>query len=280
MTKLALRSALIFTVLIFAHIFPSQAIQATGARTDSAQILTIYKFSIPQLKRQRTILVYLPKGYTSSKKRYPVIYMQDGQNLFKGNAISKDTWSIDSILNTYPDNKQCIIVGINNSAKYRMTEYNPYNSTYGNGEGAAFTKFLVETLKPYIDMNYRTKSDARHTAIMGSSMGGLLVMYAAYKYPETFGNAGVFSPSFWLSPEIYTEIGSGPINKSTGFYFTCGDIEGNEPGYVNKMDSLLHAKGLSLKQVPATIINTGGKHNEQQWRAAFPVFYNWVLKRF
>jgi len=276
MTQMILKATSLLALLIF--ITAISALAQTNA--DTAQIINLKKFDMPQLNRQRTIRVYLPEGYSSSNKSYPVIYMTDGQNLFKTDAEIKNTWGVDSILNALPANKQCIIVGIDHAGKDRITEYDPYNSTYGNGDGNAYIWFLVETLKPYIDTHYRTKKDARYTAIAGSSMGSLLAMYAAIKYPDVFGSAGIFSPALWIGPQIYTDTEIAAPNKKSGYYLTCGDSEGNEVGYVNKMDSLLHAKGFSLKQVPPIKINAGAIHNETQWRNAFPAFYSWVAERF
>lgn len=244
-------------------------------------IVKLTNFKIPQLGRERTIRIYLPADYYTSNKKYPVIYMTDGQNIFKSDADIKDTWAVDSILRSLPAEKQCIVVGIDHAGKDRITEYDPYNSTYGKGDGLAYTHFLVETLKPYIDAHYRTKKDAKHNAIAGSSMGSLLAMYAAVNYPDSFGNAGIFSPAFWIGKQIYNDVQLTPISKRSGYYLTCGDDESkSELSDVNQMDSLLHVKKYSLKQVPATKVNTGAKHNEKQWREAFPAFYQWVSGRF
>src|ERR1700744_6054391 len=243
-------------------------------------IIKITNFKLPQLGRERTIRIYLPDDYYTSNKKYPVIYMTDGQNIFKNDADIKDTWAVDSTLRSLPAAKQCIVVGIDHAGKDRITEYNPYNSTYGKGDGLAYTHFLVETLKPYIDKNYRTKKDAKYTAVAGSSMGSLLAMYAATEYPDSFGNAGIFSPAFWIGDQIYTDVQLTPSNKRSGFYLVCGDDESkDELGYVKRMDSLLHVKSYTLKQVPDTKVNAGAKHNEKQWREAFPAFYQWLSNR-
>lgn len=274
---------IIFTLLI--TLVTAAGIFATPAKhtaADTGQIITINSFDIPQLKRQRTIYIYLPVGYGASNKKYPVLYLQDGQNVFRSTGVmGKNAWAVDSILNSMPAAKQCIVVGISHGAKYRLTEYNPYDSKYGKQEGIAYVNFLVETLKPYIDEHYRTRKGARYTAIAGSSLGALIATYAAYKYPDVYGSAGVFSSAFWIGPDLYKEIGTHAANKQSGYYLTVGDVEGShEAEDVIKMDSTLHAAGYSLKQVPRTKINPGAKHNEKQWREAFPAFYAWLIKRF
>jgi len=236
---------------------------------------------MPQLGRERTIRIFLPTDYYTSKKKYPVIYMTDGQNIFKSDADIKDTWAVDSTLRSLPPEKQCIVIGIDHAGKDRITEYDPYNSQYGQGDGLAYTHFLVETLKPYIDKNYRTKKDAKYTAIAGSSMGSLLAMYAAINFPDTFGNAGIFSPAFWIGQQIYSDVQLTPANKKSGFYLTCGDAESKDMlADTKKMDSLLHVKDYTPLQISATKVNVGAKHNEKQWREAFPEFYKWLSNRF
>ena len=255
--------------------------QTTRYRPDTGQITKLNAFAMPQLNRQRTIRIYLPAGYSASHKSYPVIYMLDAQNLFKRDAAINSTWGVDSTLAAQQADKQCIIVGIDHAGKDRITEYNPYNSQYGKGDGIAFTRFLVETLKPYIDLHYRTKKAARYTAIAGSSMGSLLAMYAIDEYPDVFGSAGIFSPAFWIAPEIYTLTQGKPGNKISGFYLTCGDKESaNMVKQAGRMDSVLTAKNISVKQLPPLKINVGSVHNELQWRQAFPAFYSWLVGRF
>ena len=252
----------------------SRGMTRPRAAADTGQIINVTQFEMPQLNRHRTLRIYLPNGYNLTSKRYPVIYMLDGQNLYNADAAIKSTWGIDSTLNAQPQSRQCIVVGIDHAGKDRITEYDPYDSRFGKGDGIAFTRFLAETLKPYIDSHYRTKK-------AGSSMGSLLAMYATVQYPGSFGNAGIFSPAFWIAPEIFKLTQATPIGKSARFYITCGDKEGKEmltDAY--KMDSLLTAKGLNRKQSPPVKVNQGFAHNESQWRTAFPTFYDWLMARF
>ena len=245
--------------------------------TASKQVHVIdTKFLIPQLGRQRKIWIYLPKDYKASHKKYPVIYMHDGQNLFDEAAGNSGEWGIDEFLDKIkPRKEQAIVVGIDHGGQYRLTEYNPYDSEYGKGVGEGYAKFLVKTLKPYIDAHYHTRKNAKNTTVAGSSMGGLISMYAALTYPKTFGNAGVFSPSFWIAPDIYTYAKQKALKKSR-FYFVCGDQESaKEIEDVNKMVAILAEKGLPKKNIPSTVIKDG-RHNEQQWRADFPDFYKWL----
>ncbi|MEO7531463.1 MAG: alpha/beta hydrolase-fold protein, partial [Sediminibacterium sp.] len=117
-------------------------------------------FYIPQLARKRRVWIYLPKGYGSSSKIYPVLYMQDGQNLFNEQTAAFGEWGVDECLDTLQQKtgKECIVVAIDHGGNKRVTEYNPYdNAKNGKGEGKQYAEFLAKTLKPFIDGKYRTK---------------------------------------------------------------------------------------------------------------------------
>jgi predicted alpha/beta superfamily hydrolase len=238
------------------------------------------KFEIPQLNRERRVWIYLPADYATSHKKYPIIYMQDGQNLFDEYTAGYGEWGVDEILDKLPAKDQCIVVGIDHGGEYRITEYDPYDSKYGNGRGDDYVEFLVKTLKPYIDSNYRTKKDARHTTIAGSSMGGLISAYAVFKYPDVFGNAGIFSPAFWIAPGIYKYAQQTKLPSKTRFYFVSGDIESTDmvPD-MRKMVNILRINGISEQNTP-TVIIPGAKHNEKQWNGDFPAFYSWLINGY
>src|SRR5436309_9793997 len=158
------------------------------------------QFYIPQLNRMRRIWMYYPESYLESEKKYPVIYMHDGQNLFDQATAFDKEWQVDETLNSLF--ARCIIVGIDNS-EHRMKEYN-FNDheEHGPGEGRQYMEFIATTLKPYIDATFRTKPEREHTHIAGSSMGGLISLYGALHFASIFGGAGIFSPSLWLVPGV------------------------------------------------------------------------------
>jgi len=245
--------------------------------TASASVHVITeKFDMPQLGRQRRLWIYLPADYASSNRKYPVIYMQDGQNLFDEYTSGYGEWGVDEIMDKLPAKDQCIIVGIDHGGEYRMSEYDPYDSKYGKAQGNEYVDFLVKTLKPYVDQHYRTKADAKYTTIAGSSMGGLISMYAVLKYPDVFGNGGIFSPSFWIAPEMFNYARQN-LNSKFRLYFVCGDSEGD--GMVKPMDKMVklsRSKGIALQNSPEVIVK-GAKHNEKQWNGDFPAFYQWLI---
>jgi metallo-beta-lactamase class B len=236
-------------------------------------------FQIPQLNRKRRIWVYLPKSYAVSSKTYPVMYMHDGQNLFNDQTAAFGEWGVDECLDSMQlkTGKETIIVGIDNGGDKRMTEYNPYDNTqFGKEEGKEYIEFIVKNLKPYIDSKYRTKKSAPYTFIAGSSMGGLISLYAIIQYPEVFGGAGIYSPSLWIAPQLYdAAIKFNPLTVQPAFYFYAGGSESaTMVGDMKKMYDILQQKK-SCKLVE--VINPLGQHSEKYWRLDFPNFYNWLM---
>jgi predicted alpha/beta superfamily hydrolase len=244
-------------------------------------------FLIPQLKRTRRIWIYLPECYNSCTKRFPVLYMHDGQNLFDDATSYSGEWGIDEYLDSLGiDANQCIVVGIDNGGTKRLNEYCPYdfsltgiaaNSTSNKGEGNEYVDFLVKTLKPFIDKNYRTVRNKANTAIAGSSMGGLISLYAALKYPRVFGAVGVFSPAFWVAPKIFDDIKAKGKKVSSKIYFYAGKLEGEQmvPGMLKAYETMSKVS----KSPMQAVIRDDGRHNEPTWRKEFPLFYQWINKK-
>ena len=236
-------------------------------------------FLIPQLNRTRRILIYLPPDYTTSKKRFPVLYMHDGQNVFDHLTSFAGEWGVDETLDSISDHGgEMIVVAIDHGGSKRINEYCPYDmEKFGKGEGDKYVDFLVKTLKPFVDKNYRTLKSKQNTFIAGSSMGGLISMYAVLKYPKLFGGAGVFSPAFWIGPEIFDDIKAKGSKVNTKIYFYCGEQEGeNMVPYTEKafseMRKVSHSKMVC-------IIRPDGKHSEWVWKEEFPLFYLWLMER-
>ena len=249
--------------------------------TASANVLIIdTAFYMPQLNRYRRIWIYLPPSYKQTKnKNYPVLYMHDGQNLFNEQTAFSGEWGVDECLDSLAQilNKDCMVVGIDNGGDKRMTEYNPYDDDkYGKGEGKQYLDFIAKTLKPYIDSNYRTLKDANHTFIAGSSMGGLISMYALVQYPDVFGAAGVFSPSFWLTPQLYKDVAAVKWQKKLRIYFYAGEKESATMiRDMQKMFNIIKDKNCCHVD---DITFPLGQHNEKYWRMEFDDFYRWLMQ--
>ncbi|AGH44730.1 alpha/beta hydrolase [Paraglaciecola psychrophila] len=276
--RLIIRSVfVIFLLCLFACSEPIK----TSTATDNVLVLP-YQFLMPELDRQRSIRLYLPPSYQTSAKRYPVIYMHDGQNLFDDMTAFSGEWQVDESLNQLAEKHglEVIVVGIDNGGDFRMNELSPWeNKRFGEAQGKQYMDFIVDIVKPYIDTNFRTQSDRLHTAIMGSSMGGLISHYGVHAYPDVFSKAGVFSPAYWYSQDVFsfTQFKKAPLDAR--LYVMYGDKEGD--GMIadtNQMQRQLRQQGhpkqnTLFKRVP------NGEHNEQLWRTEFTEAVQWLFQQ-
>src|SRR6476620_9143251 len=235
-------------------------------------------FLIPQLNRTRRVLIYLPPGYTTSKKRFPVLYMHDGQNVFDDLTSFAGEWGVDETFDSISDHGgEMIVVAIDNGCSKRINEYCPYDmEKFGKGEGDKYVDFLVKTLKPFVDKNYRTLKSKRNTFIAGSSMGGLISMYAVLKYPRVFGGAGIFSPAFSVGPKIYDDIEAKGARVNSKIYFYCGAEEGET--MVPDTEKAFSKMRKVSKSKMVCVIRQDGKHSESVWKEEFPLFYLWLTE--
>ncbi len=287
-TGYPIKTLLLFLLLAGGYLLqrcksPAGEASAATAFTAPSQVLVLSdSFYMPQLDRYRRIWVYLPPGYANSRKQYPVLYMHDGQNLFADSSSFSGEWGVDESLDSLffaGANKGIIVVGVDNGGDKRLTEYSPWpNSTHGGGEGEAYARFLAETLKPAIDSTYRTLSGQKNTAIGGSSLGGLISLYTAFKYPKIFGKVAVFSPAFWFNPELYNWIEQQPVTEPQRIYFIASALESEEmlPDQERMHQLILGRKHpdskLSLNSSP------DGAHKEWYWRREFPAAVLWLFK--
>jgi predicted alpha/beta superfamily hydrolase len=255
----------------------------TGSTAAANVKILSNNFYIPDLNRNRRIWIYLPPDYeTALGKRYPVLYMHDAQNLFDVKTTAFGTeWKVDESLNSLfqQGDYGCIVIGIDNSAS-RLDEYSPWvNPQYGGGQGDEYSMFLVNTLKPYVDANYRTISARHATGVMGSSMGGLISMFAFSEYQDVFSKAGVFSPAFWFAGDnSATHTATHPRKGSGRVYFLAG---GQEPASVTSnmqkvADAMLTA-GFSTSEILFETVSDG-QHSEWFWAREFPDAYKWLFR--
>ena len=269
-----------FALLLFFCAIFTLAQERKHTATENVKIIS-EKFEIPQLKTTRRIWIYLPKDYETSHKRYDVMYLQDAQNLFDDATSYAGEWQVDETLNKIFEKtgKSLIVVGIDNGGEKRIEELSPYkNAKYGGGNGDNYVNFIVENLKPFIDKNYRTKPQRKFTTIGGSSLGSLISVYAAVKYPETFGKVLAFSSAFWFNAKELNEfILSSKVNlKHQKYYFIQGkhedeDMEEQTKSVIENLKSKnVKSKNIFLK------IDEDGKHNELYWRREFEAAVLWL----
>ena len=269
-----------FALLLFFCAIFTLAQERKHTATENVKIIS-EKFEIPQLKTTRRIWIYLPKDYETSHKKYDVMYLQDAQNLFDDATSYAGEWQVDETLNKIFEKtgKSLIVVGIDNGGEKRIEELSPYkNAKYGGGNGDNYVKFIVETLKPFIDKNYRTKPQRKFTTIGGSSLGSLISVYAAVKYPETFGKVLAFSSAFWFNAKELNEfISSSKVNlKQQKYYFIQGKHEDEDmEEQTNRVIENLKSKNVKPKNIFLKI-DEDGKHNEMYWRREFEGAVLWL----
>lgn len=239
-------------------------------------------FASPQLGNERDLLVYLPPSYQTSEQRYPVLYMHDGQNLFDNATSYVGEWRVDETMEKLSaEGIEAIVVGIPNSGEQRIAEYNPYSDPrLGAGVGEKYLDFIVETIKPLIDTSFRTLPERDHTAILGSSLGGLISLYAFFHYGEVFGKTGVMSPSLWLAGgATFGYVQKAP--KVAGkIYLDVGDREagGRMRDSARRMWHLLQKRGYREGRDLLYVEEKDGVHNEEHWAARLPHALRFLLK--
>ena len=241
------------------------------------------RFHLPQLRRKRRISVLLPWNYKETDRRYPVLYLQDGQNLFEADAPF-GTWGVDKQLAALASGGMgdVIVVAIDHGGKERVREFLPYDSKrLGEGLGRDYARFLAETLKPYIDKEFRTLPDRTNTGIGGSSMGGLISIYAGFMFPEVYSKFMIFSPSLWVSNNIYNEPVRFANLPSTRIYLYAGGQEGS--GMIvnsNRFKEMLNKRGYDATKLQMHLeIDPDGRHNEGRWGREFPKAVRWLWEK-
>ncbi|WP_027381613.1 alpha/beta hydrolase-fold protein [Chryseobacterium daeguense] len=240
------------------------------------------EFYIPQLERYRKVWALLPYDYYISQKSYPVLYLQDAQNLFNEGS-GYGNWEIDkklSILAEY-GRGDVIIIAIEHGSEERIKEYIFDNDNVANGsEGKKYIRFITDTLKPYVDENYRTKKDRENTGIGGSSLGALISIYSGFLYPEVYSKLLIFSPSLWVEPNNNFPMMNFRTPFKTKIYLYGGGQEGS------KMVKRIHIFEEYLKRWEKknlfdfefkTNINPEGTHSEFYWSQEFPRAIEWLF---
>lgn len=182
----------------------------------------------PQLRNRRNVDVYLPPSYNAGRDRYPVVYMQDGQNLSDSRTAFAGTWELDATLERLADRGlEAIVVGIHHAGAARLVEYSPFpDRRHGGGDGDAYAAFIADTVKPRVDRLFRSRPSRESTAILGSSMGGLISLYAFFRYPSVFGGAGAMSPSLWFGQGAVLDFIQDARAQRGRLYVDVGTHEG------------------------------------------------------
>ena len=205
------------------------------------------------------VRVYLPPGYRENPlKRYPVLYLHDAANVFFAEeAFCGNEWRVDETLD-FLDRVNTIdkVVVVAAYPHDRMREY-----TVVGYEG--YGRYLVESLKPHIDRHYHTLPGAPYTAIMGSSLGGVVSFYAAWRWPEVFGMAGCLSSTFGFRDDLFQRVRTGP-RSSARFYLDSGWPRDNCEA-TRAMAQCLLARGFRMGDDLQYFLFPHAKHSERYW---------------
>jgi len=260
---------------------PSFDLAPVVAAAPAGAIRIVEGFASPQLGNRRKLRIYLPPGYDDHpQQRYPVLYMHDGQNLFDATTASYGVaWDIGTTMDKLIAAgaiAPAIVVGIDNTED-RVAEYTPCcDARQGGGKLDAYMAFVVDTVKPWADANLRTLKDREHTAIIGSSLGGIASVYIAQKRPEVFSKAGGVSSSFWWNDGVFLK--NVPARQPVKFYLDAG-TGGDGLEDTRKMRDAMLAKGYRLNQDLYYHEAEGGIHNEKSWAARAHLPLTWFFKK-
>ncbi|ANC76168.1 carbohydrate esterase [Fictibacillus phosphorivorans] len=256
-------------------------------------MLQTFKVAIEQFGGiERPIRVCLPYNYKDNQEHYPVLYMHDGQNLFRDEDASYGvSWGLADYLKT--SKVPLIIVGIdcNHEGFERFNEYAPWeNPTVGpellkfegvyGGKGKAYIEFILHTLKPLIDQKYRTKTD--ETLMAGSSMGGLISTYAACRYPHIFKRVASLSSAYWFNQtEIENFIEESDLSELKRFYMDIGTDEDTSKvdaaHYIRSSEEVYEVIKKKNIDMQFEIID-GGVHHETAWRERMPKIIEYLMR--
>jgi predicted alpha/beta superfamily hydrolase len=248
-----------------------------------------------ELRNQRKLYVYLPPSYTNSDRRYPVIYMQDGQNLFDQALSYAGEWQVDETMEVLSrEGIEAIVVGVPNAGLRRIDEYSPFKDLRlrKGGRGDWYVAFLANTVKALIDRDFRTLPECEHTGVLGSSMGGLISLYALFCRPEVFGFAGVMSPSLWFAQgaifpyvqqadarpcRIHLDIGTHEGSDTRALSGAASTYTSRYLAAAHRMRDLLDRKGYRLGHELQYQEEEEATHSEAAWARRLPGALRFLL---
>lgn len=248
-------------------------------------------FFFPALNAYRKVWIYLPESYEHApEQRYPVLYMHDGQHLFdEATAVGRKgpvEWQVDKVINQSADEAIVVAIAHGGEEKDRLHDYvvQPVEGM-PHPAGKQYLQDIVQALKPFVDSQYRTLPDWKYTAMAGSSLGGLLSLYAGLMHTDQFACLGVFSPSLWLDQQqvdrMIEGLGTKEQQAAQSYYLYGGGLENRKikDRAAVEMDKDIERLSKLMKEVLQTTvtvaINPVGKHGALYWQQAFPQFYAW-----
>src|SRR5262245_7019020 len=248
-----------------------------------------------KLGNSRDILVYLPPSYPEANRTYPTLYMHDGQNLFDAATSFAGEWRVDDALEQLAsDGVEAIVVGVPNTGESRLADYSAFRDPrFGGGRAADYLDFIVDTVRPLVDDAFRTTGEREGTATIGSSMGGLISLYAFFERPDVFGAVGAVSPSVgfargaamdylarakFVGGRIYLDVGTHEGRPRVRDPLTLREEPAAYVRMVREARDLLIAKGYRESRDLLYVEDEGATHNEAAWAERFPSLIRFLLK--
>ncbi|HYI01129.1 alpha/beta hydrolase [Hyalangium sp.] len=232
----------------------------------------VHDFHSPQLDNSRTLIISLPPSYAENPlKRYPVLYMHDGQNVFEdATSFTGVSWGVDRTRDSLVVQglmDEIIVVGISNMGTRRGYEYTAGPASERGGGADSYGRFLVETVKPWVDRQYRTLPGREDTALMGSSLGGLISFYLGTRYPHVFSKVACLSSAFgWNGVDLVSEVERWREPLAVKFYIDAGTHR--DPRIPTlRMKEALEAQGYVQGEGMYHYEDKGGRHTEASWAA-------------
>lgn len=238
----------------------------------------------------RTLRIYTPERYDREPDtRFGVLYMQDGQNVFEHPMSARSpTWRLNEAMDRLVGSGRIgpwIVVAVDHGWG-RFEDFSPWDEPRANvkARGDVYARFLIEQLKPWVDQTYRTLADPQHTAVMGSSLGGLISLYLGFRYGDVFGRVGAMSPSVMWSEDGLFRHWTSHTRRWTRMYVDAGAEEGFQLGafpmpYGQKVRAFcehLRAIGYAEHELRC-VLEPGGEHSEADWQRRLPAALEWLL---
>ena len=273
--------------------------QIAAAQTVTSPNLTVvgdlrlHEFSSHIFRNRRYLRVWLPPGYDlpeNAGRRYPVFYLNDGQNLFDAEtSFTKVEWQVDETADRLIRSgviPPTIFVGIDNAGVERLKEYLPYrslNPVVLRPQGARYSAFLAKEVMPFVSQNYRTAKGTENTLLGGSSLGGLITLHVAMTTPGVFGGVLIESPSLWVSNRQILREARGPRLWPHKIFLAIGTREVGRDEKdrqtvenVRELERILRRSGLDDRRLRVEVAE-GGTHSEYAWATRFPGALQFLL---
>ncbi len=255
------------------------------------ELVTVDDFESVHLGGKRTVVVYLPPGYRrDTRRRYPVLYLHDGQNVFDGQTsfVPGQYWRMRETLDSLLERRRIeplIVAAVYHAGVHRLFEYTPTRTRKQGGGGAAMHgRMFTEELIPWMAARYRTSPQARDTALGGSSLGGLATLYLGLTYPAVFGRLAVMSPSVWWDQRVILRfLEKFHHHRRPQIYLDIGTEEGSAPfgsvRDVRLLKAMLVVKGWREGRNLHYVEASGADHSEAAWAARAPAMLELLFPR-